>query len=148
MYYSQIYNIVEPFLKSFKSDLTEGDKNALNGYKGDFVYGYRTSGTNIFKIHNFFDALEEFFNTGESDYLGKSDIKKLFSPTPALIFEDSYSILALRMQGLNTKFIICHKGKIKSVRRETMMRHLDKLRERTVNIVLQIQKKHSNRTLN
>ena len=48
--YKKIETIVLPKLNVFKEDLTVTDKKILKTYHGAFLYGYRTSGTNILTL--------------------------------------------------------------------------------------------------
>jgi hypothetical protein len=48
--YSELETIVMPYLLNFKEDLTRHDKKTLSEYSGPFIYGYRPTGTNLFKL--------------------------------------------------------------------------------------------------
>lgn len=48
--YKTIEKFVLPVLKNFEDDLKVCDKALLKKYHGDFLYGYRANGTNIYKL--------------------------------------------------------------------------------------------------
>ena len=54
--YSTLLKEVEPRLNGFKSDITTHDKTMLSGYSGEFVVGYRESGTNLYRLNMLDDA--------------------------------------------------------------------------------------------
>ena len=49
-YYGQLKKLVLPKLTHFQTDLTELDRKALYRFSGSFVYGYRVSGTDLYKL--------------------------------------------------------------------------------------------------
>jgi hypothetical protein len=49
--YSRLFSIVSTFLTHYKEDLTKHDRQALQDYKGPFLYGYRATGTTLLKLH-------------------------------------------------------------------------------------------------
>lgn len=69
--YEQLKKIVLPTLESYKTDLTEHDKKALSNFNGQFLYGWRKSGTNLIKLINDY---KEYF---KPEYLARKDEKKL-----------------------------------------------------------------------
>ena len=49
--WSRLYSIVGTYLTHYKEDLTKHDRAALQSYKGPFLYGYRSTGTILLKLH-------------------------------------------------------------------------------------------------
>ncbi len=48
--YEQLYLLVNGYLESYKTDLTEHDKKILSEYNGKFIYGYRRTGTDLLRM--------------------------------------------------------------------------------------------------
>lgn len=48
--FTAISKIVAPALMAYKDDLVKHDKHTLESYEGPFIYGYRSTGTNLLKL--------------------------------------------------------------------------------------------------
>jgi hypothetical protein len=59
--YNQLFNIVGDYVTHYRTDLTKHDREALQDYKGPFIYGYRATGTTLLKLH---DNLSEYYKPG------------------------------------------------------------------------------------
>lgn len=70
--YNQLEKIVLPYLRSYQTDLTTHDKHSLDGYKGRFFYEYRRSGTCLFCVDKYIDALKEILKNGKTDYFNRT----------------------------------------------------------------------------
>lgn len=112
-YYQQLKKVVERQLTQYKEDLTVHDRNSLKGYKGEFVYGYRATGTDLFKITPYIEALREVEQTGKSDYFTDKGMREIFSGEMRV--KSSYSAMAVMYNGRNKWFIHGNNGKIQKV---------------------------------
>jgi len=61
--YKTLVKEVLPQLKGYTTDITVVDKARLTGYEGNFILGYRDSGTNLYRL----DALEDAVNWKKED---------------------------------------------------------------------------------
>lgn len=93
--YQKIKKMVLPFLESFKDDLLIHDKEDLEYYEGDFLYGFRPCGTNNFKLDlNGYNL--------EKDLVTQANNSKIF------------------LIGSNKWFLYCKKGEIKSITKDEL----------------------------
>lgn len=98
-YYSQIKEIVNPYLEHYRNDLLVHDKETLRGYTGRFMYFFRPSGTHISLMDN------KAWYTRQSGFTTPKDLKEL---------------LLSKVQ-FNKRFIIGEKGTVREVNREEML---------------------------
>lgn len=111
-YYDQLEKIVLPYLKSYETDLTTHDKANLEGYKGRFFYEYRPSGTCMFRVDFYLDALKEIFNTGKTECFNKRAHFLILSGNYSLLDTYAYSSVTYNWDH-DDKYLIGAKGKIK-----------------------------------
>ena len=111
-YYDQLEKIVLPYLKSYETDLTKHDKENLAGYKGRFFYEYRPSGTCLFRVDKYIDALKEILKSGESEWFNKRAHFLILSGRYSLLDTYAYSSVVYNWDH-NDKYLIGSKGKIK-----------------------------------
>jgi len=65
--YTEELKLVLPEVKAFKEDILVHDQNMLKGYAGRFIVGYRSSGTNLYRLDLVLDACRwERRNQGNS----------------------------------------------------------------------------------
>lgn len=140
------YKLLEPHVtkhvKNYLTDFTQWDHKELEGYTGKFIYGYRTSGTNLFLIDPFFNALNEVLQTGKSAYFterGMNEVKQA-----NLSFRGLLNVMAIDpiFTGMNQeKFVIGENGKISHVSTEKMLAEINALQQKSFNLQMQIRRK-------
>ena len=138
-YYQQIKAVVEPVLTNYKEDLTTHDRNSLRGYTGEFIYGYRTSGTDLFKVTPYMEALRQVEATGKSDYFTDKGLQNLFGGM--LRLNNSYSISAIQYNCRNKAFIHGKNGKIRKVTIATINAIIEKYDREAQHIINRILEK-------
>ena len=111
-YYDQILKIVLPYLKSYETDLTVHDHKSLSGYKGRFFYEYRPSGTCLFCVDKYIDALKEILESGETEYFNKRAHYLILSGSYSLLDTYAYSSVTFNWDH-DDKYLMGAKGKIR-----------------------------------
>lgn len=144
-YYSLIKKLVEPVLTHYKNDLYTYDQRDLKGYTGEFIYAYRPTGTNLFLITSYLDALREVLETGESKYFTPKGLRNALAGTLHVknITLDSCAIFEKSASG-NKYFVYGRKGKIESVSHENLLHLFDVIRRQERSLLDQIKQKHLN----
>jgi hypothetical protein len=150
-YYQQLKPIVSKHIKHFTEDFTVYDKKELRGYKGEFIYGYRTTGSDIFLLTPCFKALEEVLQTGKSDYFTERGICNLKDGTFKLdncmyvyaILDSAALMVKKGFSNRDEHFIHGKNGKIRKVKPETMLRIIDEHTRRIDAIVRRIHEKYN-----
>jgi len=115
-YYDQLKPIVLSFMKSYQTDFTTHDAKALEGFTGTFIYGLRTTGTDIFCIEPWFRALDEVLNTGKceaSGYFTPNGVNNLIKANFHL--KDSFNVMGILHGDRNDRWFIGKNGKIREV---------------------------------
>lgn len=142
-YYLQLKPHVLKHTKRYITDLTVHDKKALRGYTGEFIYGYRDSGTNIFLIDPYFKSLNEVLNTGKSNYFTERGLRNVIRAE--LTFREILDVMAIDpiFTGLeNEKFIVGKNGNIRHVTTKTMLNIIAELDHKSFLLQMEIRRKH------
>jgi hypothetical protein len=111
-YYEQIEKIVLPYLYSYKTDLTTHDKKSLKGYKGRFFYEYRPSGTCLFCVDKYIDALKEILQTGKTEWFNKKAHVEILSGRYSILNIFAYHQVIYNWDH-DDRYLIGENGKIR-----------------------------------
>lgn len=144
-YYPLIKKLVEPVLTHYKEDLYKHDKDQLKGYTGVFIYAYRQTGTNLFLVTSYLDALKQVLTSGHSEYFTPRGLKNALAGNLHIkdVSLDSCAIFANTSSG-NKFFVYGRKGKIESVTHENMLYIFDVIHNQEKVLLSQIRNKYYN----
>ena len=98
-YYSQIKEIVDPYLEHYRNDLLVHDKEALRGYTGRLLHFSRISGTDLILLDD-----KSYFIAGNKGKMTREHAKAYFES---------------KMR-YNQKFLTGKDGKVEEISRELM----------------------------
>jgi hypothetical protein len=132
-YFQQLKPIVTPYLKNYETDFTNHDKKQLTGYSGEFYYGMRTTGTDIFCIDKFEIELKKLQSGEKTDFFTSGGLLSLFNHKikPKDMTLELFSLLSDALG--NERFFIGKNGKIielpKDKFRELLNKRLETLQK-------------------
>jgi len=143
-YYEQLEPIVLSFMTNYQTDFTTHDAKALKGFTGTFIYGLRTTGTDIFCIEPWFRALEEVLNTGKceaSGYFTPNGTNNLIKANFHL--KDAFSVMGILHGDRNDRWFIGRNGKIREVSKADIQIMVNQYNQQSDYIIEQIRQKWS-----
>jgi hypothetical protein len=123
-YYQQLKPIVLNHVKHYLVDFTEDDKRMLDGYKGEFYYSIRSTGTDLFLYSEASEALFNLLSKNPTDYFKPKGLKKIYDGTFDFTV-DLFLVLCLLERLQNECFFI---GKHMEIRELSRDEFIPKLR--------------------
>lgn len=131
-YFDILAPIVRPILINFTDDLEKHDLRGLDGYTGEFVYGCRPSGTDLFKVEisaKAFDAIRELFSR-----------KQINTKAKAMPFlRNTYDYQKIAHQARNKYFFHGKNGKVKPISQEKAVELIELYYLRMVSVIFEEQ---------
>lgn len=122
-YYQQLKPVVLSYVEHFKTDFTVHDKKSLRGYKGEFYYGIRKTGTDIFLYTRAGNALLNLINKKETDYFTSRGLRNIYDGVIDFA-QNHWLIYVLLERYQNDRFFIGKDDEVKEVSKEEFDRQL------------------------
>jgi hypothetical protein len=141
-YYQQLKPHVLKHVKNYVEDFTVHDKKVLRGYTGEFILGYRKSGTYCFLVTDWFNALNRILNGQPTDYFTENGLNHLKRGT--LHVRGSLNVLAIdpAFTGMqHDRFVIGKNGQIRHVTEQTMLRYIEEMERKSAFLETQVYQK-------
>jgi hypothetical protein len=104
-YYQQLKPIVLNYVQHYLTDFTKHDKNRLQSYKGEFYYGIRSTGTDIFLYSEASEALFNLLAKKPTDYFKSKGLKSIYDGTVDFAV-DHFLAYCLLQRYTNDRFFI------------------------------------------
>jgi hypothetical protein len=125
-YHEQLQPIVTPYLKHFHRDFTYHDKKELAGYTGEFYYGMRDTGTNIFCVEKLEKALKSLLACRTTSFFTSRGLRWIYNGE--IKAEDvTLEVVSLLSSVLgNDRFFIGNNGKITEVPKDKFIQSFKK----------------------
>lgn len=123
-YYEQLAPKVLKFVKSYQTDFTNHDKRELDGYTGEIYYAMRPTGTNIFCVNKFENALNKLQKCETTTFFTCRGLRSIYNGE--IKAEDmSLCLVSLLSDTLgNSRFFIGKQGKIKELGKDDFRKQL------------------------
>jgi len=118
-YHKMLAPIVLPFIQHFKEDFLIHDKKILDGYQGEFYYGIRRTGSDIFLIDKSIEQLNILLKQETGTTWTAKGLRGLYYgeiKATDLSYEQ-YALLCYEGDR-NTRFFIGKNGKIREYSKE------------------------------
>lgn len=141
-YYQQLKPHVLKHVRRYVEDFTKHDRNDLRQYTGEFIYGYRDTGTYLFKVTDWFNALHDILNGRETSYFtayglgnlkrGKLHVREIL---PVVAIDPAFT----GMQ--HDYFVIGKNGRIRHVTEQTMLRYIEDMEKKSAFLEQQVYQK-------
>lgn len=125
-YHEQLRPHVMPYVTNYVTDFTKHDKEALDGYTGEFYFGMRKSGTNTFCVDPVEGALKTLQACKPTDFFTANGLRWIYNG------EITAEKLSLELASLlstvlgNDRFFIGKHGKISELPRQKFIIALKK----------------------
>jgi len=107
-YYKQVAKIALPQMACYTTDVTEHDQKNLKGYEGEFLYGIRDTGTDLYLLDT-------------KDFPVKDDLKKIHEDSLCFLFRSTNNIF---LYGKDGKVVQISRKKAQEIAQEFLIKKL------------------------
>ena len=123
-YYQQLKKVVFAYVEHYITDFTKHDRKALFNYKGDFFYGIRKTGTDLFRISEAEKAIRQLLDKKDPNYYTAKGLKSLYDGNDTT--RNHYYVYSLLEGRQNDRFFIGENMQVREVCREEFVRLFNK----------------------
>ena len=141
-YYQQLKPHVLKHVKHYIEDFTKHDRKDLSEYTGEFIFGYRDTGTYLFKVTDWFNALNRILNSQPTDYFTANGLENLKRGN--LHVRGMLNVMAIdpAFTGMqHDHFVIGKNGQIRHVTEQTMLRYIEEMEQKSAFLENQVYQK-------